>query len=155
MSEVVPDVQREFWRPPVVRPQAIALAAVVPGLAEMCTGCSAEFVPGSRFCYLCGAARGTGTEPSAKTAESNPVSFFRALSFQNVKHSLGLPLASMIAFLIGIGCVLSAMLVGVIYSVDNTGAFQAVQLWRMEWLLGAAVALVAGILLKSSGSAQK
>jgi len=28
--------------------------------------------------------------------------------------------------------------------------WQAVQLWRIEWLLGAAVAFVAGILLKKS-----
>lgn len=155
MSEVVPDVQREFWRPPAVRPPAIALAAVVPTLADRCSGCSAEFVAGSRFCYLCGAARAVQTDLSAKTAGSNPASFFRALSFQNVKHSLGLPLASLIAFLIGIGCVLSAMLVGVVYSDETTGAFQAVQLWRMEWLLGAAVALAAGILLKTSGSSEK
>jgi hypothetical protein len=155
MSEVVPDVQREFWRPPVVRPAAMTLAAVVPTLADRCSGCSAEFVTGSRFCYLCGAARAVETDLSAKTTASNPVSFFRALSFQNVKHSLGLPLASLIAFLIGIGCVLSAMLVGVVYSDETTGAFQAVQLWRMEWLLGAAVALVAGILLKTSGSSEK
>jgi hypothetical protein len=155
MSEVVPDVQREFWRPPAVRPPAITLAAVVPALADRCTGCSAEFVAGSRFCYLCGAARALEADLSAKASASNPASFFRALSFQNVKHSLGLPLASLIAFLIGIGCVLSAMLVGVVYSDETTGAFQAVQLWRMEWLLGAAVALVAGILLKTSGSSEK
>jgi len=33
--------------------------------------------------------------------------------------------------------------------------FQAVQYWRMEWLLGGVAAFIAGILLKISGSPQK
>jgi hypothetical protein len=146
MSDVVPDVQREFWRPPATRPQTVFLAASVPALAEICTGCSAEFVAGSRFCYLCGAARIAGTEASTKPTEETPAGFLRALSFQNVKHSFGLPLPSMIAFLLGLGCILAAMLVGVIYTVETPLAFQAVQLWRLEWLLGAVVAFVAAIL---------
>jgi hypothetical protein len=157
MSDVVPDVQREFWRPPAPRPQAVFLAAAVPALAEICTGCGAEFVAGSRFCYLCGAARIAGTQASAKPMESTQAGFLRALSFQNVKHSFGLPLPSMTAFLLGVGCILAAMLVGVIYTVDTPTAFQAVQLWRMEWLLGAAVAFVAAILflLKTNRPAEK
>jgi hypothetical protein len=157
MSEVVRDVQREFWRPPAPRPQAVFLAAAVPALAEICTGCNAEFVAGSRFCYLCGAARIAGTEPSTKPMEGTPAGFLRALSFQNVKHSFGLPLPSMIAFLLGLGCILAAMLVGVIYTVEPTPDFQAVQLWRMEWLLGAVVAFVAAILflLKTDGPTGK
>jgi hypothetical protein len=156
MSDVVPDVQREFWRPPAPRPQTVFLAAAVPALAEICTGCGAEFVAGSRFCYLCGAARNAGTEASAKPMET-PAGFLRALSFHNVKHSFGLPLPSMIAFLLGLGCILSAMLVGVIYTVETPPAFQAVQLWRLEWLLGAAVAFVAAILflLKTERSTGK
>jgi hypothetical protein len=146
MSDVVPDVQREFWRPPAPRPKTVFLAAAVPALAEICTGCSAEFVAGSRFCYLCGAARMASIEPSSKPMVSTPAGFLRALSFQNVKHSFGLPLPSMIAFLLGLGCILAAMLVGVIYTVETAPTFQAVQLWRMEWLLAAAVAFVAAIL---------
>lgn len=155
MSNVVPDVQREFWRPPAQRPQAVLLAAAVPALAEICTGCSTEFVAGSRFCYLCGAAR--IAEASAKPMEGTPAGFLRALSFQNVKHSFGLPLPSMIAFLLGLACILAALLVGVVYTVDTLPAFQAVQLWRMEWLLGAAVAFVAAILflLKTNRSQEK
>jgi cytosine/uracil/thiamine/allantoin permease len=61
----------------------------------------------------------------------------------------------MITFLIGLGCLLAAMLVGMIYTVETTLDFQAVQLWRMEWLVGAAVAFIAGILLKSNRPAEK
>jgi hypothetical protein len=157
MSEVVPDVQHEFWRPPAARLQPVVLTASTPSLAETCAGCNTEFVAGSRFCYLCGAARNAVTEISA--AQPSPsfqrAGFLRALSFQNVKQWLGLPLPSMITFLIGLGCLLAAMLVGMVYTVETTLDFQAVQLWRMEWLVGAAVAFIAGILLKSNRPAEK
>jgi hypothetical protein len=151
MSEVVPDVQREFWRPPVLRPEAVGHVGA-PLLADTCAGCSAEFVSGSRFCYLCGAPRSLPTELSSQPAADT---FFRAISFQNVKQSLGLPLASLIAFFVGLGCILGAMVVGFVYSVETTLDFQALQLWRMEWLLGAAVAFVAGILLRTGSPAAK
>ncbi len=159
MSEVVPDVQHEFWRPPATRLQPVVLTASTPSLAETCAGCNTEFVAGSRFCYLCGAARNAVTEISAELAQPSPGSlkagFLRALSFQNVKQGLGLPLPSMITFLIGLGCLLAAMLVGMVYTVETTLDFQAVQLWRMEWLVGAAVAFIAGILLKTNRPAEK
>jgi hypothetical protein len=43
---------------------------------------------------------------------------------------------------------LAAVLTGVIYREDTLVDWQAVQVWRIEWLLAAAVALLAGILLK-------
>jgi cytosine/uracil/thiamine/allantoin permease len=68
--------------------------------------------------------------------------------FQNVKQSLGLSLGSMIALLTGIGCILASILVGLVHNIQTAQDFQAVQLWRMEWLVGAVAAFVAGILLK-------
>ena len=41
---------------------------------------------------------------------------------------------------------------GFIYSVQNFADFQAIQFWRMQWLLGAVAAFVAGILLKRTGA---
>jgi hypothetical protein len=35
-----------------------------------------------------------------------------------------------------------------IYSIQNLADFEAVQLWRMQWLLAAIAAFVAGVLLK-------
>jgi len=45
--------------------------------------------------------------------------------------------------------------VGFLYPIDNLGDFQAIQLWRIEWLLAAVAAFVAGILLKKSGEREK
>jgi hypothetical protein len=50
---------------------------------------------------------------------------------------------------------LAAVAVGIIYSVQTLADFQAIQSWRMQWLLAALVAFAAGILLKQSGSKEK
>lgn len=148
MSEVIPEAQREFWRPPVMR-QA---AAVVPGTTNVCAGCSAEFMVGSRFCHICGVARGTQAQNGFW---AHILEFLHVVEFQDLKHWLGLGTPSLIAFLVGVFCFLAAILVGVVSGVRNFEDFQVVQYWRMEWLLAAIVALVAGVLLKSSATNQK
>jgi uncharacterized membrane protein (DUF485 family) len=70
------------------------------------------------------------------------------LEFHRVKDWFALSTASLIAFLIGIGCILAAIIISTIYSVQNLSDFEAIQLWRIEWLLAALAAFVAGILLK-------
>ncbi|MCU1299019.1 MAG: hypothetical protein JWO91_3297 [Acidobacteriaceae bacterium] len=145
MSEVVPEVQHEFWRPPVTRAKA---ADSAPSMVVACPQCNTEFMVGSRFCYLCGSARKEANKLAGAHSQSHPLGFMRALMFQNVKQSLGLSLASMIALLVGIGCIVASILVGLVHSIQNPQDFQAVQLWRMEWLVGAVAAFVAGILLK-------
>ena len=55
--------------------------------------------------------------------------------------------ASLIAFLIGIGCIAGALLVGFL-TAKTLVDWQAIQFYRAEWLLGATASFVAGILLK-------
>jgi hypothetical protein len=40
---------------------------------------------------------------------------------------------------------------GVIYKTGTLADWQAMQIWRIEWLLGASAALLAAILLKRPG----
>ena len=64
---------------------------------------------------------------------------------------MGLSTASLIAFVVGIAClVMAGFAVGMIYNVQTFNDFQAVQLYRMQWLLGAIAAFAAGLLLKKS-----
>ncbi len=44
--------------------------------------------------------------------------------------------------------IMAGVAVGMIYSVQTFNDFQAVQLYRMQWLLGAIAAFAAGLLLK-------
>ena len=64
---------------------------------------------------------------------------------------LGLPLASLVALVAGVICTLAAIGTGLIYTASTALDWQAVQIWRIGWLLAAVVALLAGILLKTVG----
>jgi hypothetical protein len=70
------------------------------------------------------------------------------LHFHEIQRLIGLPTAAMIAFIIGLGCVAGAIGVSLFYKASNLAEFQAIQMWRMEWLLAATASFVAGILLK-------
>lgn len=137
MGEVVPNTQQEFWRPPVAQRASVSLSS-----AQVCEGCGSEFIVGSRYCHICGTAR-----------EVTPVTdphWARHLELHNIKQGLGLPLASLIAFVGGMGCILAAVASGMIYSERNVLEWEAVQAFRIQWLLAAVAAFVAGLLLKKS-----
>lgn len=71
----------------------------------------------------------------------------RALHLHEIQARLGLRTAAFIAFLIGLGCVAGALMVGLL-SARTLVDWQAIQIYRGEWLLAATAAFVAGILLK-------
>jgi len=70
------------------------------------------------------------------------------LHFHEIKRWVGLPTASLIAFIIGLGCIAGVIGVSLFYKASNLAEFQAIQMWRIEWLLAATASFVAGILLK-------
>lgn len=143
MSEVINKAEHEFWRPPLVTEPAVSSS-----MAVTCH-CGTEFMLGSGFCHVCGSPRRLQSSPSPSNW-SRLLPVLNVLQFQNIKSKLGLPTASLIAFLSGIGCLFGALFTGIIFSAQNFADFQAIQMWRMEWLLGAVAAFVAGILLKKA-----
>lgn len=76
-------------------------------------------------------------------------SWLQYLHFHEIKRRAGLSSASFIAFVIGLGCVAGALLVGLL-TAKTLVDWQAIQFYRAEWLLAATAAFVAGILLKKS-----
>lgn len=148
MAEVVQNANSEFWRAPVVQP--LDTPSVSPTLPEVCKQCSAEFVVGAGFCHVCGAQRSEAPLPAPPSLDSyrRYMQLARHLEFHRIKDRIGLPTAALVAFLAGATCVLAAVLVGFIFSANTVLDWQAVQVWRIEWLLGAAAAFLAGILLK-------
>jgi hypothetical protein len=71
---------------------------------------------------------------------------FQYLHFHEIKRRVGLQTAPLIAFVIGLGCVAGALLVG-LFTAKTLVDWQAIQFYRVEWLLAATAAFVAGILL--------
>lgn len=151
MSEAVQNASQEFWRPPALRSET-----PVQTLAEACYRCETEFIVGANFCHVCGTARPAKANQLPRHSwwfES--LEFVKALELHRLKGWFGLSTPSFMAFSAGAGCVLAAIMVGLVYSAQNLADFQAIQLWRIEWLLAALVAFAAGILLKRAGSAEK
>lgn len=177
MAEVVQDTQQEFWRSPTVLgpiPET-ALPAAPVQVAEACADCGSEFMIGAKFCHTCGLSRpavdctdaavmaGLWARSVAWNAQwmrsgsSYVASAWRRFSvprwthylhFHEIKRWIGLPTAALISFMIGLGCVAGAIGVSLFYKASNLAEFQAIQMWRIEWLLAATASFVAGILLK-------
>jgi hypothetical protein len=176
MSEVLREAQQEFWRPPSsVVPEPISVsAAPTPNMAEACPQCQTEFLVGSRFCHTCGASRPLASGRTAVSATeevsgawqhtveqvrsvvtrcmeaARAIEFpgwLHYLHFHEIKKWVGLPTASLIAFVVGMSCVAGALLVGLL-TAKTFIDWQAIQFYRAEWLLAATAAFVAGILLK-------
>ena len=141
MADLAQHAQGDFWQAPLATPNA-ASPVRVHTLVEACAQCEAEFVMGAAFCHVCGASR------EIQVADPVAPSWTRYLQLHQIKRAFGLPTASLTAFLLGIGCALAALLVGFIFSANTVLDWQAVQMWRIEWLLAAVACFVAGILLR-------
>ena len=140
MSNLVHDAEQEFWRPPAIHPEP------TEELAPACRRCGTEFMVGAAFCHVCGLGR-HGTAVQVKTW-THYFSFLSVLEFSSVKDWFGLPFPALCAFLIGCAFVLVALIQGLRVDQD----FEAIQLWRIQWLMAACAAFLAGILLKGRKS---
>jgi hypothetical protein len=137
MAGVAQNAEHDFWRPPV---QTSAPEMVHADLVEACDHCGSEYIVGARFCHNCGATR---PEPGRLQDAAG------VFPFNRIGALLGLPTPALVAFSFGMMCLLGAISVGFIFNAKTILDWQAVQLWRIEWLLGAVASFVAGCLLKS------
>ena len=135
MSGAVHHVDHDYWQPPR-GPQG----DVAPSTALACAECGTEFVVGSRYCHVCGAEREALAEASRSLTDW--------LEFTRIREAIGLSAGSLVCLIAGIVCVVAAIVTGFLYTANTVLDWQAVQVWRIEWLLGAAVSFIAGILLK-------
>src|ERR1700757_3912638 len=141
MAQLAPnyDERQEFWKP-AVAPRQEAVAAETTD--QVCQECGTDFVLGSRFCYVCGSDRNANL---ANTASSG----LRAwVDYTSLRDSLGQTNASLIALILGCACVIAAIVTGFVFTANTLLDWQAVQLWRIEWLLAAVAIFAAGFLLK-------
>ena len=137
MAGAVQQARQEFWRPPV--PEATAGHE----RSTTCTECGTEFIVGSRFCHCCGASR---AEPlTTRTVEIPGPTEAVALG-----KRFGLTAPALVAFLFGMVCVVGALSVGIVFTARTTLDWQAIQFWRIEWLLAAIAGFAAGLLLKKT-----
>jgi hypothetical protein len=136
MAEAVDQARHEFWRPPM--PTSVAVAS--PERSATCS-CGTEFIVSSLFCHACGAKR-------ADLNSAHPFELPGWSEFVSLGDRLGLTIPATIAFLVGMLCVAGALAVSLFFSARTPLDWQAIQLWRIEWLIAATASFVAGCLLK-------
>jgi len=143
-TEKIQQLQQDYWRPVLAHDRAHSEAT--PEIRNsppevVCMRCGTEFVIGSRFCHVCGEERGAHSALSS-------FHWLERLDFDNIRHALGLSVGSLVAFIFGAAFALAALATGFFYSTTTLTDWQAVQTWRIEWMLAAVMAFVAGILLR-------
>jgi hypothetical protein len=141
MAEVVDQAQHDFWRPPMPMSEAVAHRGTSDERSATCHRCGTEFIVSSLYCHACGATR-----PGLNAARPLEIPGFAELV--SLGERLGLTTPALIAFLVGALCVVGSVFVSVFFSVRTALDWQAIQLWRIEWLLAAIASFVAGCLLK-------
>ena len=141
MAHLAPNYEerQEFWKPVVSPKPEIAQSETVE---QVCQECGTDFVLGSRFCYVCGSDR------NAHLTGSTANGFAAWMDFVSLREALGQTNASFIALVLGCICVIAAIVTGLVFTATTLLDWQAVQLWRIEWLLGAVAMFAGGFLLK-------
>ncbi len=129
--------RQEFWKPAVAQRQEVAAS---DASEHVCENCGTDFVVGSRFCHICGADR------NIALTESRGIRSW--VDFAALRDALGQSTASMVMLFLGVGCLIAAAVTGFLFTATTLLDWQAVQMWRIEWLLAAVAIFAAGGLLK-------
>ncbi|MFY9905256.1 MAG: hypothetical protein WBX02_07600 [Terriglobales bacterium] len=136
MAEAANQAGHDFWRPPMAASEVLAQ----PERSATCR-CGSEFIVSSLYCHACGAKR-----PHLNASRTFEIPGRAELA--SLGERLGLTTPAVSAFLVGIFCIVGALGVSLFFSARTLLDWQAIQLWRIEWLLAAVASFVAGCLLK-------
>jgi hypothetical protein len=143
MAHIAPgyEERQEFWKP-AISPHHQETPHAAETTDQVCQECGTDFVLGSRFCYTC------GTDRHAIVAEATATGLRTWFDFASLRDALGQTNASLTAFILGCACITAAVVTGFLFTATTLLDWQAVQLWRIEWLLAATAIFAAGFLLK-------
>ena len=137
MAEALNQAHQEFWRPPLLTSENV----IKLERSSTCADCGTEYIVSSLYCHSCGLKR-----PSL--ASANELELPGIVEFTALAGRLGLSRMATAAFLLGAFCLLAALCVGIFFSPKTPLDWQAIQMWRIEWLVGSVAAFVGGCLLK-------
>jgi hypothetical protein len=138
MASAADQAQHEFWRAPATASAVDALAS--RDRSSACK-CGSEFIVSSVYCHACGARR-------PELGATRIIEIPGVAELLSLGERLGLNTPSLIAFLLGGLCLVGALAVSVFFTARTVIDWQAIQLWRIEWLLASIAAFIAGCILK-------
>lgn len=137
MPEVARKLEQEFWRPPARSPQPSPAPIAVS--VTVCPQCSFSMLEETRICPNCG-------RPREAQPEADPI----LKASTRLRRAFGIGHAALVALAVGLVCLVVAILLNSFYTANTAIEWQAMQLWRIQWLLAAVAAFLAGILLKNA-----
>ena len=139
MADAIPHLEQheEFWRPAAVSSAERTEHDLV---RPVCRNCGTDLLIGARFCYICGTGR------NVVSPEESSLGLWSALA--HLPGLLELNVASLMALILGCICVVAAAVTGFVFTATTLFDWQAVQIWRIEWLLAAIAVFAVGVLLK-------
>ena len=143
MSDGVRNITQEYWRP--VQPPQTEIGSL--GAEMLCNNCGSEYAVGARFCHVC------GNEREPENTVSGRSRIVDLIDFSQICERLGLSAIALVFTFVGFGCIIGAIMVGLVYTANTVLDWQAVQVWRIQWMLGALVAFAAAILLNKKKTA--
>lgn len=94
-----------------------------------------------------GAEASPPARPTADGSALRAMRHFLPLGWSALRRSLKLNGAGLAAFCLGLMCLGLAAGIGLFYTAQTVLESQAIQLWRIEFLLAGIAALLAGLLL--------
>ena len=137
------EAHEEYWRPALLEETSAVASGAAKG-ADACSQCGTEFLMGAKFCHVCGNPRYRRQRNFGTFAAS----MIRLLDFQKLQDRLHLTAASLVLFIMGVACLLAAVFTGIVFSPATVLDWQAIQTWRVQWLIAAVALFTAGNMLK-------
>jgi hypothetical protein len=122
----------------------LEVAAAGEAATTACGHCGGSLAGDLRFCPTCG-ADSQDANASLHTSTRWVASWPELAALQ---RWLGRATLSLVALILGCACIVAALITGFVFNASTLVDWQAIQLWRIEWLLAAIAILLAGILLK-------
>jgi hypothetical protein len=143
MADSMRELSQEYWRP-APSPGNQFQANGFQTHEAFCTICGTKYPAGARFCHVCGLSRDEDLPADKRSAMSD------WLNFDRVQKASGLPTVSLVLVVVAAVFMLAAVMTGLVYNTSTVADWQAVQTWRIEWLLATVVSLLAAMLFKTS-----
>ncbi len=140
MADMTRGPSQEYWRPAPGAGSSFR-AGPTTGNEKYCVICGTPYAIAARFCHSCGVNREDALQKRNLLKDW--------LDWDAMRTRLGLSMASLICVLAAAIFVMAAVITGLVYNTSTLAEWQAVQIWRIEWLLATVAALLAAMLFKN------
>ena len=140
MADFTRELSQEYWRPS--QPSGGQQHGFHTQGEAFCNVCGTPYAAGARFCHLCG----LGRDEDLHAEKTNQL--LEWMDIGAIRMQFGLSNVSMVFLLAATIFMLATVLTGLVYNTSTVAEWQAVQAWRVEWLLATVVALLAAMLFK-------